>query len=161
ERERDTQADDAGNVEDAIAFELGERTALDPGRVRRLLETASRMRPSAPSESFALLLGRTIALGIERDLAPASLARGELALGHELRLRGRLAEAKEALARAETLGAGEPSLAAEIAIDTGMVHHQLRELDVARACYERALEVQGDSGSALARARCIANLGAV
>jgi predicted ATPase len=153
--------DDAGDVEDAIAFELGERTALDSGRVLGLLEAASRIRSSAPSESFAMLLARTIALGLERDLPPAALARGELALGRALHLRGRLGEARDALAQAERLGAGEPPLAAEIAIDTGLVHHQLRELDAARACYERALEVHGDSGSALARARCIANLGAV
>jgi predicted ATPase len=77
--------------------------------------------------------------------------------------RGQAERAKKDLAicRACAEREGDPHWLGGVELDLGVVHHLQRELEAARGCYERALELLRGADDARAEGRCIGNLGAL
>ena len=145
------------NLLDAVTFVLGDAKAH--AHVASVIEALADVDPSAIGDGLTAQLGR--ALEMADDVDARTRARGHRAHARALRFRGRRAEASAELGRARELAAGDARLGCEIAIEAGLGHHEAREMDLARACYEEALAKSTETGDRLTAARCIGNLGAV
>jgi predicted ATPase len=128
------------NLAPAIAFVLGER------RVEEAIAALVHVPPSRMSDRLLDLVASALE---QRESAALRRARGRA-----WQLRGRLADARAELERA--LAESDGTDAADLMTDLGVLHHQLRELDVAEDYYTRALELRGGND-----ARCLGNLGAI
>jgi tetratricopeptide (TPR) repeat protein len=118
-----------------------------------------------PAGELATLLDR--ALELARDRSEPQLQAARLS-GRQLRARllaprGMLerasAELREVIEGARVLGA--VALEASARLDLGVAHHFGRELDAARACYQRALELLARCDDPVSEARCVGNLAAI
>jgi predicted ATPase/Tfp pilus assembly protein PilF len=115
---------------------------------------------SGPQEDLLARLDRlVVAKGVGDDARVRLLG----AQGRALQLAGRLDDARagleDAVERAAELGS--PSLEAALVTDLGVLFHQMRETDRARACYMRAIALERGAGDTGTQARLLANLGAL
>jgi predicted ATPase/Tfp pilus assembly protein PilF len=152
-------AADHGNLIEAAAHALG-----DPGMrgdsLGLVVAALGAVEPSVAADGLVDLLRRALELAVSARLEASLRAVGHRALGAAERLRGRSAQARVELGRALELAHGDRALVAEVCTDLGVVHHQLRDMDRARACYGEALELL-EGRDVAARARCLGNLGAL
>lgn len=110
------------------------------------------------------LLDRALYAPLPEGTDPALLVRARAARGRALAVRGQDEAARADLTRAlEGARAidDEPLLAALVLMDLGVLHHQRREVDAARRCYDEALAVYRREGARRPEARALGNLAAL
>jgi predicted ATPase len=128
---------------------------------RALVAALARIEPSRAPRELVELLGRTLERAESQAWPPEVLAGGYRIEGRALQLRGRLADARSLLERALSLGAPDEAFAAEIWEDLGLLHHQCRRIEEARACYATALALHEKLDDAEGHARSLGHLGAL
>ncbi len=123
------------------------------------------------------LLDRALSAPLPEGTEPALLVRARAARGRALAVRGQDEAARADLTRAlegaraierpanaesrPTSTTNEPLLAALVLMDLGVLHHQRREVDAARRCYDEALAVYRREGARRPEARALGNLAAL
>ena len=136
------------------------------GKVRALeaivaLEPVRAARESCLARVTALT--RVIDAAHDTEVAPALLAEALRARGAALRTANEHAAARLDFERALTLARSARDVALEGAVlaEEGVLHHELRALDVAELQYEAALRIHRALGDCRAEGRTLANLSAL
>lgn len=155
-------AADHGNLADAIRHALdADLGAERPSQIAEIVAALERIEPSLVSDAMVELLECVIATAERSGLGPQLIARAHHVRSRAIQFRGRLLEARTELERALDLAGNDTALAGNLWTDLGVLHHQLREMDRARTCYETALRIHEGRSDQVACGRCLGNLGAI
>lgn len=136
---------------------VGAAAALDA-----LLAADDVVAAQGPFAFHVALLDEAIARARAADVGPAALVRALAARGRAHQVAGHLAAALADLDAALGLARQHRDPAqGDLCTDLGVVHHQLRDVERARAFYDEALAMQRAAGDRRAEGRTLGNLGAL
>ncbi|MCB9714897.1 MAG: tetratricopeptide repeat protein [Myxococcales bacterium] len=148
--------------EHAMASAAADDAALESAlRLCLALDTIASIR--GPFAAHLELLERTVAVAEGRAVPPTVRVRALRARAKARLMHGQGAAAERDLEAAleHATAAGDGALQAEVLADQGVWHHQRRELEPARALYDRAVALAREGGARAIEGRVLGNLGAL